>query len=39
VGALIDHLRDLKEGQVEYDHLEREELFPRVRQLEMKAKT
>jgi regulator of cell morphogenesis and NO signaling len=33
VGELIDHLRDLKEVQAEYDHLEREELFPRVRKL------
>jgi regulator of cell morphogenesis and NO signaling len=39
VAELIDHLRDLKEVLAEYDHLEREELFPRVRQLEMKAKT
>jgi iron-sulfur cluster repair protein YtfE (RIC family) len=28
---MIDHLRDLEEEMAEYDHLEREELFPRVR--------
>jgi iron-sulfur cluster repair protein YtfE (RIC family) len=31
VEELIDHLRDLEEELAEYDHLEREELFPRVR--------
>jgi regulator of cell morphogenesis and NO signaling len=31
VEALIDHLRDLEEELVEYNRLEREELFPRVR--------
>lgn len=33
VEELIDHLRDLEKELTEYDHLEREELFPRVRQL------
>jgi regulator of cell morphogenesis and NO signaling len=31
VEELIDHLRDLEEELAEYDYLEREELFPRVR--------
>jgi len=32
VEELIDHLRDLEEELTEYEHLEREELFPRVRE-------
>jgi iron-sulfur cluster repair protein YtfE (RIC family) len=33
VDELIDHLHDLEEELAEYQHLEREELFPRVREL------
>jgi len=33
VEELIDHLRDLEEELAEYERLEREELFPRVREL------
>ncbi len=32
VEELIDHLRDFEEELAEYDHLEREELFPLVRE-------
>jgi hypothetical protein len=32
VEELIDRLRDLEEEMIEYEHLEREELFPRVRE-------